>query len=259
MISVNDPLESARYMLARAQHHADELHAQIGIYLDSRPLTIVAEYDPDMDEHVYKVKVAKTLPAMLNGIASDAICNLRSALDQSMYACCVAAGGRKSNTHFPFGDTDTEVESRKTRGSSDVPPDIFVFVKQFQPYKGGDDLLWALNKLANANKHRILSPMATIADDFSVGDFAVLSSGPVKVFLNPTWDRTKNELEFARIRHTPEFNMNGRVNFTELVSFGEVDVVFGSPADGVLNHLIGKIDSILRGIEAEARRIGLFK
>lgn len=255
---MTNPLESARYMLARAQHHASELKGQIGIYLDSRPITVVAEHDSTTNEYVYKFKVAKPIPVMLNGIASDAVCNLRSALDQAGYACSMAAAGKGKDTYFPFGDTPLEVKSRAAAGSREIPPDIFAVMETFKPYKGGDNTLWALNKLANANKHRILTTVGAVGDQFRLTNFQVLSSGPVKAVFNPTWDRDKNEMIFAWVGKTPDLNLNGRVEVTEFVSFGEIDVIYGVPADGVLHALICKVDSILMAVEAEGRRIGIF-
>lgn len=253
-----NPLDSARYMLARAKHHVIELEREIGVYLDTDPVTPVAEENAAANEYVYKFKIVKPMPAMLNGTASDAVCNLRSALDQAGYACSIASGGKGKETYFPFGDTPAEVKSRAARGSSEIPPDIFTVMESFKPYKGGDDALWSLNKLANANKHRILSPMAIIADEFQLRNFRVLSSGPMKAAMNPTWDRDNNEMAFAWVGKTSDLNVDCHVEATTLVSFGEIDVIYGLPADGVLKTLIGKVDSILMAVEAEGRRIGIF-
>jgi hypothetical protein len=32
-------------------------------------------------------------------------------------------------------------------------------LRRFKPYKGGNDLLWALNGICNVNKHRMLVPV----------------------------------------------------------------------------------------------------
>jgi len=245
-------------MLARAKHHLTELEREIGVYLDTDPVPVVAEENAEANEYVYKFKIVKPMPAMLNGIASDAVSNLRSALDQAGYACGIAFGGKGKATYFPFGDTLAEVRSRAMGGSSEIPPEIFAVMEAFKPYKGGDDTLWSLNKLANANKHRILSPMAIIADEFQLRNFKVLSSGPVKAAMNPTWDHAKNELAFAWVGKTPDLNVDCHVEVTTLVSFGEIEAIYGQPADGVLQALVGKVDSILTAVEAEGRRIGIF-
>ena len=39
-----------------------------------------------------------------------------------------------------------------------MPPEILALFRAFKPYKGGNDALWALNKLCNAKKHCALIP-----------------------------------------------------------------------------------------------------
>jgi hypothetical protein len=41
--------------------------------------------------------------------------------------------------------------------------------------------------------------------------------------------------------------------------FGDVDLLLAKPADGVLHTLAREVERVLMGVEAEARRIGLFK
>ena len=42
------PLDSARYMLARAKHHLTELEREIGVYLDTDP--VVAEENAEAND-----------------------------------------------------------------------------------------------------------------------------------------------------------------------------------------------------------------
>ena len=246
-------------MVARAKHHLADFKAQISTYDDSEPFINVCDYDPDADENVYKIKLAKPIPVMLNGIASDAVCNLRSALDHAGYAASIGASLNGKDTHFPFGDTYAEVRSRKTGGSKDIPDEIFYLMESFQPYERGDSILWSLNKLANANKHRILVAMAIAATGLRIKEMTLTSTGPGRLGMTPLWDRAKNEMVIAAIQPTPNFKFEYEVEIITNISFGEVEVVYGHPADGVLDALIGKVDRILLAVEAEGRRIGIFR
>ena len=202
------------------------------------------------------MKLAKPVPENLQGIASDAVCNLRSALDQCSYAVCKAAGGKGKDTYFPFGDTAAEVKSRHAQGSNEIPPEIFAVMEGFKPYQGGDDLLWALNKLSNANKHRILVPVAAMTGHIQAIDFSSTGDGPARIAMNPEWDSEKNEIELGRVGPNEKFKLNMEIAF--YVTFGEVAVLAREEAGTVLNTLSGKVESILMAVEAEGRRIRLF-
>lgn len=253
---MSDSLQSSKATLARAKHHCHDFNWQFGIYFDSKPFSeVLSEFDPNTNQDVYKVKLAKPMPAMLNGIAADAINNLRSALDQAGFAASIAAGGNGKNTYFPFGDTAAEVNSRKATGSKEIPGEIFSLMESFKPYRGGDDLLWALNKLCNTHKHRILMPIAMTTGGARLGEIGWDNAKGGKINLVPIWDSAKNEMEIARMPHGA--HLKYKMQLAHSISFGEIDAVKGLPAASVLRALILKVDGILMAIEAEARRIGL--
>jgi hypothetical protein len=250
-------------MLARAEFHAADLQWWIARYMECRPIGKATDYDASTKEHVLKLKLVKPIPVMLNGIAADAIHNLRAVLDHAGYAAAVAAGaggkvGRK--THFPAGDTEGEVRGcRSGKGglSDEIPEKIFDVMVAFKPYKGGDNFLWALNKLCNANKHRILSAAGVVIGEFTPGDLILESDGPGRFPMNPIWDSEKDEMEIGRFGGTiGTFQYN--VEIASSVSFSEPQAVEGIPADTLVEHLVGKVKSILMAIEAEGRRIKLW-
>jgi hypothetical protein len=244
-------------MLANAKRHVADLEVQSGIYLSSDPYAEVVEQDAKTGEHVFKVKLVKPMPPAFNGMASDAVNNLRFALDQAGYAVAVAAGGKGKNTHFPFGDSAADVRGCKGGGSREIPDQIFSLMEAFKPYRGGDDLLWALNKLCNANKHRIVSPVAiATGDTLKVNKLSV--QGAPMIPRVPIWDRKKNEMEMFRFPATLK-NFECNVDFTHAIAFNSVEAIRNQPALTVLHAVSSKVESVLMAVEAEARRIGLFK
>ena len=251
-----DPLNGAKYVLARASKHAADFKAKLVAFNDSNPFIKGAEVDTNTGERVLKLKLGKEFPDDLLGLAFDTICNLRSALDQAGYAASVAIGGKGKETYFPFGDTIAEVKSRRAGGSKEIPPEIFAVMEGFKPYQGGDDLLWSLNKLANTNKHRILVPVAIKAGEIQHMDASATTDGPVRIAMNPEWDSDKNEMELGRIGGKGKFKYN--VEITMSVAFGEIGVISGAPADAVLDALCNKVEGVLMAVEAEGKRIGIF-
>ncbi|WP_130433599.1 hypothetical protein [Rivibacter subsaxonicus] len=223
--------------------------------MGSNPFARVTEIDTLAQRNVAKLRLVRPFPSVLNCIASDAVHNLRSSLDQAGYAVSVAHGGKGMDTYFPFGASLADVRGKQKGGSAEIPQEIFDVMVGFKPYKGGNDLLWALNKLSNTNKHRITSPTAIATAGIQ---FNMLGGNPGMLSIpNPKWDHTKNEMELARyaIGGTLDFTFG----YTYCISLLDVGPVIGQPAVDVLNHLAQEVESILNAIEAEAKRIGLFK
>ena len=66
------------------------------------------------------------------------------------------------------------------------PADIQAVIHLLPPYKGGDDQLFYLNKIANSNKHQLLRPMA-IDSEIKEIHLGRVSAGAVGIRA-PVWD-----------------------------------------------------------------------
>jgi len=157
---------------------------------------------------------------------------------------------------FPFGPTKADMRNNLNGGCKDLPPEIRDLFVVFEPYKGGNNNLWAMNELCNAPKHKMIYPIEIgrgrvgLGGSFSVGSGGLLVQSPV-------WDSEKNELIFARF---PDGAIHGNPNFNVGfdLTFGDVDEVIRDqkPIDA-LRAMVGEVERVLTATERECRRIGL--
>jgi hypothetical protein len=187
------------------------------------------------------------MPLGIAGHTRDIINNLRAALDQAMFALV------GKFVYFPIRDSKREFDKAINSLPPKVPQEIRELINKFESYKGGDNLIWALNKLSNTNKHGTISPMAVVSQGMSFTSVSIAGNTSFQV---PYWDRAKNEMTLARNRRGSEFNMNIQVIL--LIAIYDVEFVNGKPVLAVLNEFVGKVEGIVMAIEAEATRIGLF-
>ncbi len=251
----SDPFYSSKRCIGRAKTHIRDLDRKIGFFLQQEPCAVVVETDADGVDQLHKLKLTKSLPDVMEDIASDAIAQLRASLDQATYAT-VAAGGKPDakNTYFPIADDVSKLENVIKGWCKDIPKEIVDVMRTFKPYKGGNNLLWALNRICNINKHKLLVPIG-----FAVGAVRYRNmtiSGPASI-PSPRWDRSKNEMIFARIG--PKGQIQYKVDFSVNVAFDEIEIVGGQPAVPILKQMASMVDGIIGTIEAEALRIGLLK
>lgn len=247
---MSDPLYSSKYSLARAKHHVGDFERQIAEFIKTNPYGRVVEVDPNTAEEVYKIKLTKPLPVALDGIAVDAINNLRSALDQTVYALKTSKKGMYA--YFPIRNTEPEFKNAVNGICKDVPKEIVDLLTTFKPYKGGNNSLWALNKLAGTNKHGIICPVAAATGGVHFQKIIVTGGFSIPA---PVWDRAKNEMEFLRVMPGSEVDAN--IGVTTFVAFRDVEGVDGAPAVPVLNQFVSVVEGVIMAIEAEARRLGL--
>jgi hypothetical protein len=245
-----DPFESPKLLLARAKENAADFWGRVEAYSKANPWAVVTDPEPETGKQIVKARLTKALPSDARAVFSDAVNNLRHALDQSVNSAAVEIRGGQLNCYFPFG-TDA-VDFALIYGSKrykTIPIEIRPYLNSLQPYAGGDDLLHALNRISGPNKHQALLTIELAVDGFG-GDMT--ASGSVALGIGP-WDSAKNELPIARVGAGTQLNMNFQV--VANVTLGGRHAMSGQPALGVLDAFSSKAESIISGIEAETARI----
>lgn len=251
-----DPFDSSHRKIARAEKHMYDLEREIREFQQLDPYERVIEPDPDKPDHqVHKIKLTKAIPESIGDLIGDIAQNLRGALDNAAYAVAVAAapGTDPKFTAFPFAGSVGQMPNAMGR-SKDVPEQIQSLFCGFQPYPGGDDLLWALNEICNTHKHKIAVPIGTGRVRLGA---AVRGTGFFSMPDPHVWNSAKNEMIVLTLGPGAEYNYE--FNFYIFVAFGEVKIIGGQEVFGLLHRLGCKVHSIVVAIEAEARRIGMIK
>ena len=249
------PLDGSRYCVSRGREHILALQSEIEAFFRSDPFASVTEVDGSSHEDIHKIKLVKAMPESLCGIAFDAVSNLRAALDQAGHAIGVGSGAKGRCSAFPFGDTLSEVESRAKGGSKDIPVPMFGLMVASGPYGGGNDLLWALNKLCNLHKHEIVIPVAIYTGS---GYIKEAQFSAVKKFVfPPKWDPARQEMVLAVVPHGSAGNWNMEIE--TVIAIAKVEGVVGKPAVMVLNGIANVVERIVNTLETEGMRLGYLK
>jgi hypothetical protein len=129
-------------------------------------------------------------------------------------------------------------------------------MRKFQPYRGGNDLLWSLNELCNTCKHETLVAVPMGIGRTWVRTFDV-TGGEATLLPTPIWDRAKNEVVMAVIG--PGAQLNYDLDVAMDVCFDDIGALGGKPALVLLNRLIDRVTQGIALIALEARRLGYVK
>jgi hypothetical protein len=252
----SDPFASSRSKLAWAKENLlPDLNRKIDEFHNLNPYAKIIEPDVQAGWEVHKIKLIHPFPEAFGNLVGDVVGNLRESLDTAGYAIAIAANSLKTkNTAFPFARDVTQMASSIGR-SADLPKEIQSFFCGFQPYRGGDDLLWALNELCNGKKHKIITTMGTIM--WRGHAFAQGKGRPFSMPDPHVWDSSKNEMVILKLGPivVPSATWDYGFDFYPFVAINEIPVVSGQPVLGLLYQLCLKVESVLMAIEAEARRL----
>lgn len=154
----------------------------------------------------------------------------------------------QKKTGFPFGQTAEEV-SRRQKASGN-PILLQPFLSEFRPYKGGNNTLWDLNQIRNANTHRFIV-RTTIAAHPILSFRKAAISGP-SIFENK-WNPEAKELEYMRVGIGSELEYRSR--FAVNVTFCGIEAVAGKAVIPTLEAMADEVARVVAAIELECYRL----
>jgi len=155
---MRDIFASAKSVLRRADHHITNLQSEIHVFTANKPYAYSVDFDSDSAAYIHKFRFSEDFADDIACLMFDAINNLRATLDQMTYAIVEKTVGDPDLkfTYFPFSDSETNFPGAKGRLKNNIPAEILTRYENFRPYKGGNNTLWSVNRMANIKKHALL-------------------------------------------------------------------------------------------------------
>lgn len=248
---MSDPFDSSRRRLDRAKEHINDLYVRSEAFFDANPPAVVGEMNAERTREEYYIRFGNPLPGKFSDIAADAVENLRASLDHIGYAVAEFCGKTNAKfAYFPIASDATNLEMVINGRCKDLPNEITAVFRSFNPYKGGNNRIWALNRLCTVNKHRLLLP-AAMWSGMHIFKGGLMNGG---IYDQLIWDRAKNQIPFFWLAPGGYFHYQSK--FTYAISFDEAEV--GTvPAIPILNEIVADIEKIIAATESECKRIGL--
>jgi hypothetical protein len=250
------PFASPKLTLARAKQHIAELERQIEPLISEAARTYVIERDAD-GMNIHKILFTQWITDEASCTLFDIVGNLRATLDQVGYAAALSSGKKNARwTSFPFAERESDLESSIARNSKDLPPTVISLFREFKPFKGGNNTLWALNRLCNTKKHSSLVPISMGLGRISFGAACETGLGGIDQSFRTHWDAAKRELSLMRA--SPEIRLSDHVALTFTIAIDSIDVLHRKPLLETLHLLSGTVEGILWATEVESQRLRPF-
>jgi hypothetical protein len=243
-----DPLEGPALKIARARKQIDEATAEWQAFSKTGPYRIVLEHDPDDNTRDWMIaERCKEPPAILSVIIGEAVYSLRTTLDQIVSAVAVRSGAvNVSDVAFPFAGSFDQFVADSDQKMRKLPTDAVELIRRLQPYRGGDDLLWAINRLNNIDKHRNLINVSAAGANFATNVRMKPVSPGRHVFTQPSGFHDAMA-DRVRLLGFPRGGMpDGAVEINMSLVFDEVFDPAGIPWDaiGSLTAAVALVESI---------------
>ncbi|MGA2101882.1 MAG: hypothetical protein ABSG34_12295 [Candidatus Sulfotelmatobacter sp.] len=253
---MSDIFESPKRLIAWADQNIRNLKGKTAFFFENEPCDILVESHPEkIGWKIVKARLKKPLPEYFSEIVADILDHLRSALDQTIYSIAALDGNViPGDVYFPFGRNETKFLKALNGRCTGRLTALHPLLIRLKPYKGGNEVLWALNTV-RGKQHAFLVPAA--AEGFINRVELEAASGDIVLPAAPTWDSAKNEIELFSIG--PETSMKGNFGTSFHVTFGKVEGVAGEDVGNVLETFFRLVQTIIAEIEAESKRLGIVK
>ena len=215
------PFIGAKLKVLRADRHIKELEATLESVLHSDFCSLVADRDSDSGQPLPKLVTKGPMPAAIPLMIGDVIHNLRTSLDYFWNEIIRATTGEERRETFPFHEELANLKDRVFKSPlGAVADDIAnLIIEDIKPYKAGNFPLWALTKLDNIDKHRLLIPVFGIS---SVYNIRGIDDNDNVVFIREVSARQGGDFNIVRFAADFKFDADPKASFTVLFDEGQV-------------------------------------
>jgi hypothetical protein len=252
------PLYSAHVRIERAKEHLKDLESQIAQFFAEKPYASVMENDPDGKHEIYELQFTKRFPFRWRILATEIIEHARASLDHATFGAHLAARGDPDSRYvaFPIGNTVADLDNSIRGRSKDLTPEIQAFLRTLECYQGGNGAgIYTLNDLCNLSKHALIAFIVGQAINIEIRGTGW--TGPVQFIEQFVWERSKNEIKYARVPRGTQFQHH--VTLSVFVAIEHKKGRSPISATEVLKILIEDAGEAVIAIERECRRLGYIK
>ena len=253
-----DPLISPKSKLSRAQTLIEDVSRHADVFFSGNLVEKFIEPEPGGARQIIKARFLKSVPPEVALVVADAIANMRSVLDHLAGCLAVKNGRELKDASFPFaGDWKQFGDAGVQKKIAALSPAARQMIRDFQPFrmdeaepsKGGNNVLWALNKLRNTDMHDAIVPtaLASLGHETSISTmtavgYNVIEAPPRLVFGDDM------VAELMRVPGNAE-DIKGQAAFAFDFGFGDIDPVAGFPVSMVLNDFYNLVAKIVADAE----------
>lgn len=239
--------QMAAWRVERANDHIDHLKKIIEWTVD--PENYLVSPEKDFISDTYQLRVGPRnggLPRHLPIVMGEVVHGLTAALDYIWSGLARSVVPTQANrAHFPRHETRKNLEDMVAKAPVVIalPKAGDLILDTLRPYKDGNFALWAIGKLDNIDKHRLLLSCVAVA---KLGKFVATSEdGGVIDLSNCTINSSGPALSLGFA--TP-FKLNSDMELVANIVFEEPDVI--PPGQPVLATLVDFSETTTKAIDA---------
>jgi hypothetical protein len=150
-------LADSRACVDWAVSQIDILTAHIDAWYQTNPYALTTHFDSKRGKNAFGYEIRNPLPPIINAEVGAIINSIRSSLDilaVTLAKRCGATNVKK--VYFPISQSAADFGKSGVKKIKQLSSEQKEIIEGLSPYKGGNDLLYALHQMDIIRKHRYL-------------------------------------------------------------------------------------------------------
>jgi hypothetical protein len=231
--------------------------------MNERPFRIVVKHRPKASEYLIVTKRYKRIPDTWSLMIGDAVHNLWSALDLTIYGMACDKAPDPHALMFPFVREEQSLLGKiKAAQVGFAGTNVVEYIRALKPYRDGHKVLSGIYRLDTRDKHRLLILAGQILDFNQASLRAIVPGSPNIEFLKPGVtlrfphpDEDEVQLFKGKADYSMIESFRGRsmtdheeepyIQLPYRVAFGEGQPFEGQPVITTLNECADVIERIV--------------
>lgn len=240
------PLQGPKLKIERAHTHLVNLERTEREFFNNESPAIIFEDDIQAGYKLAKIKLDAPIPEDICVLAGELIYQLRSSLDQIAVAFARMSTGKTSpkSVYFPTGDCSKGFEAACAINLAGFDEDLADQIIRTKAYDGGDNILRAIFRLGNIDKHFDLIPIGTSGSIKGISSYNFIGCS---VFIDGRPQSLKEGILLARVRANGSIapnHPNAQIRVTGRVALGKASIYEGKILIPFFSQLVHKATAV---------------
>ena len=186
------PLQNANAKLDRTKNQINQLRTMIDGVLRYSSHRRIKRLDQECDEEIWSFELCTPIPQDIPVVIGEILHNLRSPLDHLACALARQHSGTDKGVFFPFGANLEAFEMQANEKCKKLSKDAVDMIRAQRPFRGGNELLWAIHDMNRSDKHREISPI-NLCTSANSASYLITRSGLALVLGSRTGQRARSD------------------------------------------------------------------
>lgn len=244
----------------RADGQIRKLDSEIRSFLDKPAYVVSTKTEPETGNTVHYISQALDMPPDIAHLTGEVIHSLRSTLDHLAYQLFLKVRTDPSDEgtriHFPIYNPSKEPEASAFGKVKILGDQAIEAIRACKPYKGANNLLWAIHKLDNIDKHRTLLTVGAAFQGIHI-EKAIIKFVTNALGFKPMRPIPNIAMRLPRLRcplnvgdklflgFPQDEEVNKELQFSFTVALSETGVIESKPIIDVLREMATLVNNIV--------------